>query len=215
MLFPASPPLLFKKVLGGLVWNIPTKAKKIYLTFDDGPIPEVTPFVLQTLKRYNVKATFFCIGDNVAKHPDLFNTIIREGHRIGNHTQHHLDAWKVSRKEYLQNIERASESFCQNHKNELPKNEKKLFRPPYGKITPRLIRSIKKLGYTIIMWDVLSFDWRQDQKPEWCLEIVLKHTKPGSIIVFHDSEKAYKNMAYLLPKVLDHFSKKGFTFERL
>lgn len=215
MLFPASPPILLKKVLGGLVWNIPTKAKKIYLTFDDGPIPEVTPFVLQTLKRYNAKATFFCIGDNVLKHPDLFNTIISEGHQIGNHTQHHLGAWKVTRKEYLQNIVQASESLCQSHKIDLPKNEKKLFRPPYGKITPRLIRSIKKLGYTIIMWDVLSFDWRQDQKAEWCLETVLKNTKPGSIIVFHDSEKAFQNMSYVLPKVLEHFSKKGFTFESL
>ncbi len=213
--FPASPPIFLKKILGGLVWNIPTRTKKIYLTFDDGPIPESTPFVLEILNQYNAKATFFCIGDNITKNPAVFKAIIEEGHRIGNHTQQHLNAWSVSHKIYIANIEKAEKTLYQNHKNWTILGRKKLFRPPYGKVTPKIIRSLKERNYSVIMWDVLSFDWKQNQKPEKCLETVLKHTKPGSIIVFHDSIKAYKNMTYTLPKVLEYYSKKGFTFESL
>lgn len=214
MIFPVSPPTFLKKVFGGLVWNIPTKEKKIYLTFDDGPIPEVTPFVLELLKKYNAKATFFCIGDNITKYPDIFNTILANNHSIGNHTQEHLNAWKVSHEKYVLNIEKAENTIHQNQIASITKN-KKLFRPPYGKITLRSIRSLKKKGYAIVMWDVLSFDWLQDRSPEVCLHHILKHAKSGSIIVLHDSLKAYKNMSYILPRLLEHYSSKGFTFESL
>lgn len=184
-------------------WRVKTSEKKLYITFDDGPIPEVTPQVLEILKQHNAKATFFCIGDNVQKHPDIFNQIITSGHSVGNHSFNHIKANKFSTKEYLANVAKADELI-----------QSPLFRPPYGRITPKLA---KRLGekYKIFMWSVLTRDYEQNLSPEACLRIALNQSKNGSIIVFHDSLKASKNMLYALPKVLEYFGKMGFGFEKL
>jgi peptidoglycan/xylan/chitin deacetylase (PgdA/CDA1 family) len=197
------PPFLFRRLFRSLVWNIQTKDLVLFLTFDDGPIPEVTPTVLSLLKKYNAKATFFCIGDNVNRHPDIFNRLINEGHIIGNHTFNHLNGWKTKTDSYIQNIEKC---------HALIKNN--LFRPPYGKITPTQYSILKK-GYSIIMWDVLSGDWKSEMSAEDCFENVKRKSKPGSIIVFHDSLKAEKRMLAALEKTLEYFSKKGFRFQSL
>lgn len=184
-------------------WKIKTTEKKLFLTFDDGPIPEVTPEVLGILKKYNAKATFFCVGENVQKHPDVFKHIIAEGHGVGNHSFNHIKANKFTNEEYLANVAKANELI-----------QSPLFRPPYGRITPSLA---KKLGekYRIYMWSVLTRDYEQNLSPEACLRIALNQSKKGSIIVFHDSMKASKNMLYALPRVLEYFGKKGYIFEKL
>jgi peptidoglycan-N-acetylglucosamine deacetylase len=218
-LTPVKTPLVAKKMFPNYIWDIATKDKIIYLTFDDGPTPEITNWTLNTLKKYNAKATFFCIGNNVEKHPNIFQNILDEGHAIGNHTQNHIKGWKTKTNDYLANIE-----LCENvFKNRFPKslivNRQSsivnLFRPPYGQITPKQGKKLIALGYKIIMWDVLSFDWEKEVSKETCLNNVTSKATNGSIIVFHDSIKASKNMQFTLPKVLDYFSKKGFKFESL
>lgn len=196
------------------VWDIATTNKVLYLTFDDGPTPEVTNWTLDILKQYDAKATFFCIGANVEKHPDIFKSIIKDGHTIGNHTQNHIKGWKTKTKVYLKEVKDAQTTIYSNLKN-LNASKVTLFRPPYGQIKPKQGKKLIELGYQIIMWDVLSFDWEQDLSEEKCLENVISKSKEGSIIVFHDSVKASKNMMYALPKVLDIFSKKGYKFKSL
>ncbi len=196
------------------VWDIATNNKELYLTFDDGPTPEVTNWTLDILKQYDAKATFFCIGANVEKHPDIFKSIIKDGHTIGNHTQNHIKGWKTKTKVYLKEVKDAQTTIYSNLKN-LNASKVTLFRPPYGQIKPKQGKKLIELGYQIIMWDVLSFDWEQDLSEEKCLENVISKSKEGSIIVFHDSVKASKNMMYALPKVLDIFSKKGYKFKSL
>ena len=186
-------------------WNIPSKEKVIYLSFDDGPHPEATPFVLDQLRKFNAKATFFCIGNNVLKHPNVYESILQEGHRVGNHTYDHLNGWKTETVQYLENIKDAASLIDSN-----------LFRPPYGRITKKQIRAIKSnpdLPQHIIMWDVLSGDFDLKIEGATCARNVIKNSVPGSIIVFHDSEKAWDSMSIALPLVLDHFSKLGFRFE--
>jgi peptidoglycan/xylan/chitin deacetylase (PgdA/CDA1 family) len=213
-LYTVKTPKLVKSLFPKLVWEFSVTDKKIYLTFDDGPIPEVTPWVLDQLKQYNAKATFFCIGANVEKHPEVYNEVISQGHSIGNHTQHHVNAWKVSNatyisdsvlcKETLQNVLKSSKRVATN-----------LFRPPYGKITPQLAKKLREIGYTIVMWNVLSGDFDIDLSQEKCLANVINNTEAGSIVVFHDSLKAYDKLRFVLPKVLAHFSNLGYTFERI
>ena len=205
-MYLVKTPWLLKKLYPQLLWNKSRNKPCIYLTFDDGPIPIVTPFVLNILKQYNAKATFFCIGDNVSKHPDVFEQVKNAGHNIGNHTYNHLRGWKTGNKTYLDNILKTDELVHSN-----------LFRPPYGKIKSSQIRLLKKAkpGLQIIMWDVLSADFDIDVKPEACLQNVLKHTKSGSIVVFHDSLKAYERLEYVLPRALDVWSKAGFSFDTL
>jgi len=188
-------------------WNIPSNDKVIYLSFDDGPHPEATPFVLAELKKYHAKATFFCIGNNVLKHPNIFESILQEGHRVGNHTYDHLNGWKTTTNEYIENIKDATAII-----------ESNLFRPPYGRITKRQIRalsSMKNLPQQIIMWDVLSGDFDLKLNGEDCARNVIKNTKPGSIIVFHDSQKAWDRMSVALPMVLAYFSQLGYRFETI
>lgn len=216
-LYTAKTPGLVKSIFSNLVWEFSALEKKIYLTFDDGPIPEVTEWVLTQLETYNAKATFFCIGDNVKKHPAIYNQIIAKGHAIGNHTYNHFNAWKVSNTKYIDNIIKAQKTLNQEL---LPQHEKHkgsctLFRPPYGKITPKLAQTIKDLGYTIIMWDVLSGDFDTSLAVEKCYKNVVKNTDAGSIIVFHDSIKAYDRLRYTLPKVLKHFNDLGYEFEKI
>ncbi|MDT0675090.1 polysaccharide deacetylase family protein [Autumnicola musiva] len=211
------------------------ESQVISITFDDGPIPEITPWVLELLKKYNAKATFFCIGDNVRKKPELFRRIISEGHSIGNHTHNHLNGWKTSTSAYMENILQAEEIMNAEVKLEKGKSKRgiaklgekettntrlqtpnyKLFRPPYGKIKNSQARELSKSGYKIVMWDVISYDFNKNLSQEDCLQNVLRHATEGSIIVFHDSTKAFKNLETVLPQVLEYYSRKGYKFRRL
>ena len=189
---------------------MPNSENKIYLTFDDGPTPEITQWTLQQLKKHNAKATFFCIGDNIRKYPEIFKKVIEEGHSISNHTFNHLNGWKTSKQEYLENTKK-----CQSEIYNLQSAICTLFRPPYGKIKPSQSRELRKLGYKIIMWDIISYDFDAKISKEKCLENVLKNVKSRSIIVFHDSIKAFSNLEYTLPKVLEILNKKGFVFAKM
>ncbi len=212
---PVKIPLIFKKIFRNYVWNLSSTDKVIYLTFDDGPTPKITDWVLDTLKSYNAKATFFCIGNNIDKHHNIFQRIIDEGHSIGNHTYNHLKGWKTKTNDYLKNVaetESAIENQTQNLPDYKPQN---LFRPPYGQLRYKQGKALVDMGYNVIMWDVLSFDWEQSVSQETCLKNVTDYASNGSIIVFHDSEKASKNMQYALPGVLDFFSKLGYSFEAI
>ena len=197
-----------KKVFNNLVWDIPNSDKKIYLTFDDGPIPEVTEWVLDILKTEDVKATFFCIGDNIRKHPEVYKRILSEGHQTGNHTFNHLNGWKTETNRYIDNFK-----LCETEILKLNAEHSFLFRPPYGKIKPIQSNRIRQLGYKIIMWDVLSYDFDSTISTEKCLENVISNTEQGSIIVFHDSLKAEKNLKYALPKAIQILKNKGFVFD--
>ncbi len=198
MIFFPNTPWIIKQIYSGLTWNKSRSEKKIYLTFDDGPVPEATPFVLEELKKFDAKATFFVIGDNVRKNPELFNQIKQAGHSIGNHTFNHLNGWKNSQRFYLENIEKCNELI-----------HAPLFRPPYGRTTFNQLREIKK-QYQVIMWDVLSGDYNAALSREKCLFNVIKNGKNGSIVLFHDSVKSYKNMSYALPKALDFWKNEGY-----
>ncbi|WP_062057467.1 polysaccharide deacetylase family protein [Aquimarina longa] len=214
-IIPNKTPIAVKRVFSTYIWDFYVKnEKKLYLTFDDGPIPEVTEFILEKLDQYNAKATFFCIGDNIKKHPAIFHKILSDGHTIGNHTKNHIKAWKNSLEVYLKNV-----IDCQNlmleHTTPSNPNIQQIFRPPYGQISKSKFKALQKLGYKIILWDVLSKDWIHSISPEKCLQNVIKNAQQGSIIVFHDSKKASKNLSVVLPEVLDFFTKKGFTFEAI
>lgn len=193
---------IFKK----RIWHFSPTEKTIYLTFDDGPTP-VSNFVLNQLENYHAKATFFCIGANIDKHPKIFDTLIKKGHSIGNHTQHHLNGWNTSTSAYINEIDLAEKRIG---KNTL---KSKIFRPPYGKCTKAQRKLIYDKGYKIIMWSVLSADFDASISKEKCLTNVLKNTKNGSIVVFHDSEKAKEKLQFVLPKVLKHFSRQGYQFK--
>ena len=211
---------LIKKVFSNLVWDIPNSDKKIYLTFDDGPIPDVTEWVLNILKSKDIKATFFCIGDNMKKHPEVYKRILAEGHQTGNHTFNHLNGWNIETNHYIENfklceteIEKFQNLKIQKSDSQLPTPNFQLFRPPYGKMTLSQSKKIRNLGYKIIMWDVLSYDFDSTVSEEKCLENVISNTEQGSIIVFHDSVKAEKNLKYALPKAIQVLKDKGFVFD--
>lgn len=192
-----------------MIWEYPSQSKVIYLTFDDGPTPEITDWVLDILNKYNAKATFFCIGKNIEVNPEIFKRILNEEHSIGNHTYNHLKGWKTKTKTYLHNIEITEKIFNSfNFKTSL-------FRPPYGQIKSKQAKQLLKRGYKIIMWRILSIDWNNKISEEKCLNNVIKNTTSGDIVVFHDSIKASKNLRYALPKVLGYFSEKGYTFKRI
>jgi peptidoglycan/xylan/chitin deacetylase (PgdA/CDA1 family) len=191
-----------KRIFPNYVWDIPNAENKVFLTFDDGPTPEITEWTLEQLRKYNAEATFFCIGNNVEKHPDIFQMVVQQGHAIGNHTFTHLKGWKTSTEEYIESVRKCG----------LKTN---LFSPPYGKIKPSQSVILRKMGFRIIMWDVISYDFDQSISPEKCLENVLKNVQSGSIIVFHDSVKAEQNMRYALPKTLEFLKEKGFTCAKI
>lgn len=198
------------------IWAFSNSAKEVFLTFDDGPHPEITPWVLDALKTYNAKATFFCIGDNVEKYPEVFRSIIREGHTIGNHTYHHLNGWKTETSTYVNNVQKAQHTL-ETH-GTIGKSSKikgDLFRPPYGKMTGRQAKILQKQGYRIVMWNLISYDFDSTLTEEKCLNNVLSNSKDGSIVIFHDSLKAEKNLRYALPRVLEHLRSKGYTLARL
>lgn len=201
-------PWWLKKLYPQRLWSVATKEKIIYLTFDDGPHPIATPFVLDELKKHNAKGTFFCIGKNVVDHPFIYKRILEEGHVAGNHTQQHLNGWKTANDEYLADIAEAS-----THINS------KLFRPPYGRIRSSQARQVnvvlKDKSSKIVMWDVLSGDFDEALSTESCLKNVIENAGAGSIVVFHDSEKAFAKMQFVLPGVLQFFTEKGFVFRSL
>ncbi len=202
-MYLVRPPYLYKKILSKAIWRLNPLEKKIYLTFDDGPIPEVTSWVLNLLRQSTIKATFFCVGENVAKNPEIFNQIIEDGHSIGNHTFNHLNGWNTDTNKYIQNIKLCDELVHSN-----------LFRPPYGKLKPTqsLLLNPK---YKVIMWDVLSGDYDKETPPEKCLKNVNDNVRNGSVILFHDSLKAQLNMQYALPLFISYAKEKGFQFARL
>ena len=202
-MFIEQPPLLYRVLFPECVWRLHNNDKTVYLTFDDGPIPEVTPWVLDLLDSYNIKATFFCVGDNVKRNPELFQEIKRRGHSVGNHTMNHLQGIKTTSRRYLRNVAEANELI-----------DSPFFRPPHG-----LLRweqaSVLREHYTIIMYDVVSRDYNRKLTGEQVLNIVKRYTWQGSIIVFHDSLKAEKNMKYALPRAIEWLKEQGYKFERL
>ena len=206
MFYIAKTPGWARKFFSGSIWDVNEPGKSIYLSFDDGPHPVITPFVLDELKKYNALATFFCIGKNVVENPLIFSRIQDEGHAVGNHTYDHLNGWKTSETEYLQNIAKAAKYIDSN-----------LFRPPYGRIKAKQHKALGKLDkpLKVVMWSVLSGDFDVNITPEKCCENVLKNAESGSVIVFHDSEKAYERLRYALPLVLEYFSGKGYQFEKI
>ncbi len=191
-------------IFPGVVWRIPTDKKELFLTFDDGPHPLITPKVLNILDRYNAKATFFCVGANVQKYPAVYAEIILQGHQTGNHTYHHQNGWKTGRSDYFEEVQKCHSLISSN-----------LFRPPYGKIYPGQLQILRKNDYHVVMWNVLTRDYRKSSDPAKLLRKAIKKATPGSVIVFHDSDKAAENMLYMLPEFLEHFSGKGYTFSTI
>lgn len=196
-------PLLLRLAFPSVLWHKSRKSKVIYLTFDDGPVPDITPWVLDTLAQYNAKASFFCIGDNVKKHPGIYHDVLEAGHKAGNHTFHHLNGWKTDNETYYKDIEQCHDFVHSD-----------LFRPPYGRMKLSQIRYLKT-RYKLIMWDVVSRDYDRSLSPDKCLRSVIRNSREGSVIVFHDSIKAEKNLKIALPGVLKYFSEKGYTFASL
>ncbi len=192
------PPKLIKKIYPSFIWSFPKEEDGLFLTFDDGPCPQVTPWVLDRLDEYGAKATFFCIGKNVEQYPDLFGEIVRRGHAVGSHTYSHIPGWRVHLDDYVQDVDMAAELIRTN-----------LYRPPYAKITRRQADTLS-LRYNIVMWSILSRDYNRKLGHRACARNVLPYLSPGSITVFHDSMKASKNLWYALPKTLDAVSKAGW-----
>lgn len=200
MLLPVTPPKTLRALYPQCLWNLPNSENKIYLTFDDGPTPELLPFILETLDKFNVRATFFCVGENIRKYPQLFDELLAK-HAVGNHTFNHMNGWKSANYSYYKNIKKFDEVY-----------RSPLFRPPYGRIKRTQAKHISK-QYKIIMWDVLSYDYSNNTSPKKCLANVVKNVKSGSVIVFHDNKKAQKNVIYALPRAIGHLLRKGFIFD--
>ncbi len=197
-------PLLLQRFFSGFIWEIKNDNKEVFLTFDDGPIPVVTEFILDILKRQQVKATFFCVGENVQKHQAIYNRILQEGHQTGNHTFNHLNGWKTPLKKYTENVLKT-----QNFVNG------KLFRPPYGKITSKQTKLLRQNGFKIVMWTVLSGDFDKNKSSETCFNNVINNTDSGSILVFHDNQKSKDKLELILEKTIVALKQKGFRFELL
>ncbi len=207
-------PSVLKHLYPSLLWDKKSDSTPtcLYLTFDDGPVPEVTPFVWDTLDQFNARATFFCVGENVVRYPHLYQETLRRKHTVGNHTYHHLNGWKVNTTAYRTDVAHCAQALRAHHPSaELPSQ---LFRPPYGKIGRRQITALSS-DYTLVMWDILSGDFDPTFDAEICLRKSIRHTRAGTIIIFHDSYKAQKNLTYVLPRYLEHFARAGYTFQAL
>jgi peptidoglycan/xylan/chitin deacetylase (PgdA/CDA1 family) len=186
-----------------VTWKIKTEKKAIFFTFDDGPHPTITPFILSCLKRFNAKATFFCIGKNVKLYPEVYRQILDEGHNVANHTYNHLNGWKTCDIIYLKNVILAQQVINST-----------LFRPPYGRIRKSQLKELSPV-FEVIMWDVLSADFDVSLSPQKCLDNVVNNATSGSIIVFHDSEKAFPRLEFALPKSLEYFDEKGYRMKAI
>lgn len=208
-MFLHKTPLLIQWLYPSLTWKKNVSDNSIFLTFDDGPIPGLTEFILDTLDKYKIKATFFCVGDNLRKHPEIAKRALSEGHRLGNHSFNHLNGWQTNTLDYVSNVVR-----CQKELIDIDNSEPQLFRPPYGKIKRSQIKHLKE-KYEIIMWDVLSGDFLESISKERCLEKSISATKPGSIVIFHDNLKAEEKVKYALPRYIEHFLNKGYRFQTL
>jgi peptidoglycan/xylan/chitin deacetylase (PgdA/CDA1 family) len=196
-------PGIFKKIYPGLIWNISAADRAVCLTFDDGPTPGITERVLSVLDEFRAVATFFCIGRNAERHPEILRQILEAGHEVGNHTYSHLKGWYTPNRQYFEDIELASEFIPSD-----------LYRPAYGMITPCQVRYLRK-EYRIVMWDVMSYDFHPRTSREKCLDHVIRYTKPGSVVVFHDSVKASEKLLFALPRALEYFMERGFTFKTI
>ena len=221
-----TTPKILRMLYPSFLWEMPKGEKKLYITFDDGPHPTITPQVLEILKKFNAKATFFCIGNNVNKYKETFELVKKEGHAVGSHTYNHERGWKTKTQDYVNSVIEANALI-----------QSPLFRPPHGRIKFSQIRRLYKkfrisesqnlrkdksellkfessriLNFKIVAWTVISYDWDKSLSPEDCFNHVIKNAGDGSIIVFHDSEKAVNNMIPALTKVLEYYSEKGFTF---
>lgn len=197
-------PFWLKFLIPDAVYHGDRSEDAVYLTFDDGPVPEVTPFVLEELAKANARATFFQVGENAVKYPELALEVKQRGHLLGNHTQHHLNGWDTKAKQYLDDVLLADEVI-----------DSKFFRPPYGKIGLRQNKLLKQQGFQLVMWSLLSGDFDQNKSPQDCIDLVLKNLKPGDIVVFHDSVKAFDRLKLLLPAVLDFCQKRNWKFKTI
>ena len=207
-------PRSIRALMPDVLWQMPTKDKVLYLTFDDGPVPEATSFVLAQLEKYNAKATFFCIGDNVRKHPDIFQQVVNAGHTVANHTMHHISGWELSEEAYLEEVKLCQEILSQSlaaMANGGTKKSTKLFRPPYGKLKPSQYRKLKN-SYQIVLWDVLSYDFDLNLSGEIVADSVIQNVEQGSIVVLHDSVKAFPRLQVALPKILQYYAERGWKF---
>ena len=200
-----QPPKLYRLLFHNAIWRKTIDGQKtVYLTFDDGPIPEITPWVLDLLHSYNIKATFFCVGDNVRKYPEVYQDILRRGHRVGNHTFNHVQGWKFRTGTFLANVQKASELIRSN-----------LVRPPHGHMRLPQNGALMCSGYQVVMWDVVTRDYNKKLTPEHVLDNVKNYVRDGSVIVFHDSLKAERNLKYALPRAIDWLLSQGYCFETL
>src|SRR5215212_1281149 len=200
-------PWFVKRLFSSYVWNFSRDENAVYLSFDDGPHPQITPWVLDELKNFEAKATFFCIGKNVEKFPELYQRILNEGHAVGNHTYSHMNGWKVDDEKYIADVAAGAKLM-----------QTKLFRPPYGRIRSRQAKEVTSAGnqdVKIIMWDVLSADFDKRFSPQQCLSNVTENADPGSIIVFHDSEKAFENLKYALPASMEYLKAREFDLKKI
>lgn len=202
-MYLVKTPKVIQNLFPNFHWRVATDEPVLYLTFDDGPIPNVTPWVLEQLEAFNAKATFFCVGENVRKHPQLLEQVLDAGHTVGNHTMHHLDGWTSENLPYFHDIRHASKLVNSS-----------LFRPPFGRLKPRQAQFLQR-HYDIVMWDVLSGDFDPHLKPEECVKNVINNASNGSIVVFHDSLKAQGKLEYALPRVLKYFAERGYRFGKL
>ncbi|HJZ41585.1 MAG TPA: polysaccharide deacetylase family protein [Bacteroidales bacterium] len=196
-------PRIFRQAYPGLTWKMPGDRKVLYITFDDGPTPGITSAALTILGKFNARATFFCIGRNAERHPEILQEIISKGHAPGNHTYSHLKGWFTPNREYFEDILLAARIVPSG-----------LYRPAYGMITPRQVKHLKD-QYRIVLWDVMSYDFHPRTSGEKCLDNVIRYARPGSVIVFHDSVKASEKVLFALPGVLEYFGKQGYAFESI
>jgi peptidoglycan/xylan/chitin deacetylase (PgdA/CDA1 family) len=203
-MFKHTIPFFLPLIIPSLTWKVKTKDKVLFFTFDDGPHPTITPWVLNELKQYNAKATFFCVGENVTAYPDTYRSVLEQGHATGNHTYNHLKGWTTANDLYYANIDKCAAVV-----------QSKLFRPPYGRISLNQIKAVKQKGYQIVMWDVLTCDYEKTLDVPKAINDCIKAISEGSVIVLHDSEKAEAQLKTILPALLKHFSAKGFTFAHL
>ncbi|MCU4163710.1 polysaccharide deacetylase family protein [Carboxylicivirga caseinilyticus] len=204
MSWKVRPPQVIRNLFPGTTWRMPEQEKVIYFTFDDGPVEKETPWVMNLLNQYQIKATFFCVGENADNNQHLIQELLNNGHSVGNHAYNHLPAWKCSRSEYFNNIDKA--------RPYIPGN---LFRPPHGQLYPWYMKELKSKFSKVVMWDVLSMDYDKRLSKEQVLSNVTDNVRNGSVVVFHDSAKAWERLNYALPKSLDFLLEKGYRFEVL